>query len=69
MHLSKPTTGSMVRPGKIMKRESLRQAIEQRYILTPDHVLDDQLMAEAQKMLHAKVFEIVGMDKIKEKQR
>lgn len=59
----------MVRPGKILKRESLRQAIEQRYILTPDDVLDAQLMADAQKMLHAAVFEIVGMDKIKEKQR
>lgn len=59
----------MVRPGKLAKRESLRQAIEQKYILTSDHALDDRLMAETQKMLHATIFEIVGMDKVKEKQR
>lgn len=59
----------MVRPGKLVKRETLRHAIEHRYIVTPDNVLDQQLMLDAQKMLHAAVFEIVGMDKIKEKQR
>lgn len=66
---SRPTSGSMVRPGKLSNRISLRQAIDQKYILKSDHDLDDQLMAETQKMLHASIFEIVGMDKVKEKQR
>lgn len=63
-----PTAGSMIRPGRLAARCSLRTAIESRYILTADHQLDDRLLAATQRKLRAAIFEIVGMDKVKEKQ-
>lgn len=60
--------GSMIRPGRLEPRHSLRSAIEYKYILTADYAVDSRLMAETQRKLHASIFEIVGMDKLKEKQ-
>lgn len=62
------TSGSMIRPGRLAPRCSLRSAIERRYILSADHQLDERLMADTQRRLRASIFEIVGMDKVKEKQ-
>lgn len=58
----------MVRPGRVAPRVSLRHAIEHKYILTANQVLDERLLAETQRKLHASIFEIVGMDKVRAKQ-
>lgn len=58
----------MIRPGRVAKRESLRHAIEQKYIMHARHEVDDRLRAETQRKLRASIFEVVGMDKVNEKQ-
>lgn len=57
----------MIRPGRVAQRVSLRHAIENKYIHTADQALDERLLAETQRKLHASIFEIVGMDKVREK--
>lgn len=59
----------MIRPEKVMPTVTVRDAIESKYFLTPENPTDQALLAETQRILHAKIFEVVGMDKIKEQQR
>lgn len=59
----------MIRPEKVVPAVSVREAIDSKYILTSEDPTDLALLAETKKMLHAKIFEVVGMDQIKEQQR
>ncbi|XP_055377115.1 tubulin-specific chaperone E [Condylostylus longicornis] len=63
-----PTSGSMIRIHKIEKFESLQEAVRKKYLCDEKNPLDKKLIREAQKQLHANVFEIVGMEKIAQKQ-
>lgn len=66
---SSPTAGSLIRPEKIGKYETLAEAIHHRYLATAqESVVDVQLMQEAQDMLAAPFLEVVGMDKIRKRQ-
>lgn len=64
-----PTSGSFIRPSKILSPQSLSEAIEQKYIINCENPLDENLMREAQEYLRASIFEIVGMEKLIDKQR
>lgn len=66
---SHATAGSMVRPEKIMSTRTVYEEIESKYILSENGETDQALLAETQKKMHASIFEIVGMDKIKQRQR
>lgn len=66
---SHATSGSMVRPEKIMPTRTVHEEIESKYILSENGETDEVLLAATQKKMHASIFEIVGMDKIKQKQR
>lgn len=59
----------MVRPEKIMSTRTVYEEIESKYILSENGETDQALLAETQKKMHASIFEIVGMDKIKQRQR
>lgn len=58
----------MIRATKLAPFESVRQAIETRYIFSPEQPIDDDLMKEAQRNMRATKFEIVGVEKIRNKQ-
>lgn len=63
-----PYSGSMVRIEKINQFESLEEAIYDRYYEKEGNPLDEFLIKEAQKFMHAPLLEIVGMEKISKKQ-
>lgn len=58
----------MIRPSKLLSSETLAEAIERKYILDCENPLDETLMREAQEYLRASIFEIVGMEKLIDKQ-
>lgn len=64
-----PKSGSLIRAEKIDKFETLQQAIQDRY-LAPEHqsYVNDELLAEACDALSAPFMEVVGMDKLRERQ-
>lgn len=64
-----PTSGSMIRPEKAEKFQSLQDAVRERYLQSDgDDALDAELLKETQSQLHAPLFEIVGMDKVAKRQ-
>lgn len=65
-----PTSGSFIRPGKANVGVSIVQAIMERYGLVDDlNVgIDVQSIAQVQKEIKAKFFEIVGAEKLNKKQ-
>lgn len=58
---SYPTSGSMIRPTKIAEFESVRDAIECRYLF--ESLMDDQLFKETQRQIKASLFEYVPDNK------
>lgn len=65
--LSEPFAGSMIRPEKVKHFETVRDAIENRYILTP--IEDDMNFNDIQMLIGAPLMEFVGVEKIWKKQR
>uniref|UniRef100_A0A336LKC3 Splicing factor 45 n=1 Tax=Culicoides sonorensis TaxID=179676 RepID=A0A336LKC3_CULSO len=63
-----PFSGSMTRIEKVKGFETLEQAILNRYYETNENVLDEYLIKETRTFMHAPLLEIVGMDKIRNKQ-
>jgi hypothetical protein len=58
----------MVRPNKICKFESVAHAIKERYLKNDENIVDETLLREAQNFLHATLFEVVGIEKLVNKQ-
>lgn len=69
MHFSfsYPTSGSMIRPAKIAEYETVRDAIECRYLF--ESILDDQLIKDTQRQLKASLFEFVPDNKSQDKEK
>lgn len=64
---SEPLAGSMIRPEKVSHFETVRDAIENRYILTP--IEDDMNFNDFQMVIRAPLMEFVGVEKTWKKQR
>lgn len=64
---SEPLAGSMIRPEKVRHFETVRDAIENRYILTP--IEDDLNFNDFQMVIGAPLMEFVGVEKTWKKQR
>lgn len=64
---SEPLAGSMIRPEKVRNFETVRDAIENRYILTP--IEDDLNFDDFQMVIGAPLMEFVGVEKTWKKQR
>lgn len=64
---SEPLSGSMIRPEKVRNFETVREAIENRYILTP--IEDDFDFNDFQMVIGAPLMEFVGVEKTWQKQR
>lgn len=65
--ISYPTSGSMIRPGKIAEFESMRTAIECRYMF--DAILDNELLKATQRQIKASLFEFVSDNRTQDKER
>lgn len=66
---SHPAGGSMIRPEKVNGiQTTIRQEIEDKYLSPSAQATDSVLLAETQRHMRAKIFEVVGMDKIQQKQ-
>lgn len=63
-----PTSGSMIRPGKVDDFETVEAAAKKKYLDNDPNSFDKNLLKETQNFMHASVFEIVGMEKIARKQ-
>ncbi|XP_037047366.1 tubulin-specific chaperone E [Bradysia coprophila] len=61
-----PLAGSMIRPEKVRRFETVRDAIENRYILTP--IEDDLNFDDFQMVIGAPLMEFVGVEKTWKKQ-
>ncbi|EEB11830.1 tubulin-specific chaperone E, putative [Pediculus humanus corporis] len=63
---SHPTSGSFVRPCKVSTGISIVEAIKERYGLTsdPNVGLDQEIIIQVQKEIKAKIFEVVGAEKL-----
>lgn len=68
-HFRFPKSGSLIRSEKIDKFESLEQAIQERYVAPAGQsYVNDELLMEARDALSAPFMEIVGMNKLRERQ-
>lgn len=67
MKFSYPISGSFIRPGKIAEYETVRQAIECRYLF--EATLDDDLLKSTQRQIKASLFEFVADNKTQDKER
>ncbi|XP_063699303.1 tubulin-specific chaperone E [Culicoides brevitarsis] len=66
---SHPYSGTLVRLEKLLGDfQTLEEAIIDRYYEKDEIVLDESLIKEARQFMHAPLLEIVGMDKIRQKQ-
>uniref|UniRef100_A0A1B0AXA3 Tubulin-specific chaperone E n=1 Tax=Glossina palpalis gambiensis TaxID=67801 RepID=A0A1B0AXA3_9MUSC len=63
-----PTAGSFIRPDKLGPFESLETAARERYLVDSEKSLDQQLIREAQELLQASLFQVVGLEKLARKQ-
>ncbi|XP_031640761.1 tubulin-specific chaperone E [Contarinia nasturtii] len=63
---SYPTSGSMIRPGKIAEFENVRTAIECRYMF--EAILDNELLKATQRQLKASLFEFVSDNRVQDKE-
>lgn len=59
----------MIRPEKMLPSSSVRDEIDVKYIRPHNWETNAALVAETKKQIHAPIFEVVGMDKIKNQQR
>lgn len=57
----------MIRPGKIAEFESMRTAIECRYMF--DAILDNELLKATQRQIKASLFEFVSDNRTQDKER
>lgn len=57
----------MIRPGKIAEFETVRSAIECRYLFEAN--LDNELLKATQRQLKASLFEFVANNKTNDKER
>lgn len=64
---SEPLASSMIRPEKVAHFETVRDAIENRYTLTP--IEDDLNFNDFQMVIRAPLMEFVGVEKTWKKQR
>lgn len=64
---SEPLSGSMIRPEKVGNFETVRDAIENRYLLTP--IEDDYDFNDIQMLIGAPLMEFVGVEKTWQKQK
>lgn len=66
-YISYPTSGSMIRPGKIAEFENVRRAIECRYMF--EAILDNELLKATQRQIKASLFEFVSDNRTQDKER
>lgn len=66
-YISYPTSGSMIRPGKIAEFENVRTAIECRYMF--EAILDNELLKATQRQIKASLFEFVSDNRTQDKER
>jgi hypothetical protein len=59
----------MIRFEKVPQFESVSEAIVKKYTDKETFEIDPQMIKEVQKKFHASIFEVVGMEKIGNKQR